>query len=194
MEHQGISRRSEETAVRFNLGTFEGFNFRTQSAINRVLSHREVIAWDHDQHGEAEFWPAGDRPEVTLIFKDRSAVTGSELLDLHRVVGELGGDTPENFLRIHHAVNLCGAALAGLSADAVEDHNLHVFFGSSFLDLRREAAFELFELYYPEEYRVWEKSLCDGLNFDTDRFLDSPAFFVEEVTLGRQVACLVAPQ
>ena len=71
---------------------FEGFNFRTQSAIQRNLTASEVVEWDHDQKGEAEFWPAGDRPEVGLIFRHRSAVTGAELLELDRLLDELGGD------------------------------------------------------------------------------------------------------
>ncbi len=186
--------RPDDTAIRFNLGTFEGFNFRDQSAICTSLTASDVVHWDHDRNGEAEFWPSGDRPEVTLLFRGRSAVNGSELADLDRLLDELGGDSPENFMRIYYAVNSGGAELGELSATAVEDQNLSLFFGSSFMDLRRAAAFELFELYYPEEYRVWEKSACDGLIFDEDRFLDSPGFSVEELTLGEQKVLLVAPQ
>ena len=69
---------------------------------------------------------------------------------------------------------------------------MQVFTGSSFLDLRRETAYELFELYYPEAYQAWEKSLCDGLIFDTDRFLDSPSLWVEELELGEDAVLLVA--
>ena len=36
-----------------DLGTFEGFNFREQCAIERILSANEVIEWDHDKKGEA---------------------------------------------------------------------------------------------------------------------------------------------
>ncbi len=38
------------------------------------------------------------------------------------------------------------------------------------------------------------KSSCEGLYFDSGRFLDSPGFYTEEVTLGDEVALLVAPQ
>ena len=96
-----------------------------------------------------------------------------------------------NFLRIHHAVNIRGANLATMSRDEVEDAPVEVFVGCNFTDLRRETAYQLFELYYPEEYRVWEKSTCDGLNFDTDRFLDSPAISVEEVKLDDQQVALI---
>ncbi|MCX6917592.1 MAG: hypothetical protein NT167_31925 [Verrucomicrobia bacterium] len=182
------------TEIDFDLGTFEGFNFRTQCAIFGNLTAAEVVEWDHDKNGEAEFWPSGDRPEVALLFNHRNCVSGADLLGLNRLLAELGGDSPEHFLRIHYAVNFCGSSLADLSRDQVEDSPLHIFFGSNFLDVRREAAYELFELYYPDEYAVWEKSLCDGLIFDTDRFLDSPCFFTEETRLGDGAVLLVAPQ
>jgi len=180
--------------ITFDLGTFEGFNFKTQSAIPRTLTAADVVAWDHDRQGEAEFWPAGDRAEVSILFKGQSTVAGSELIELNRLLDELGGDSVENFLRIHYLVNTCGADLEGLTRDSVEDTNLAIFLGTSFIDVRKEAAYELFELYNPEEYKVWEKSHCDGLIFDIDRFLDSPGFSVEEVKLGDQRALLIAPQ
>jgi len=194
MENQNASNPVEQKGLEFDLGTFEGFNFRTQSAIYHPLSAQDVVNWDHDRQGEAEFWPSGDRPEVAILFRHRTGVTGSELVELDRLLAELGGDTVDNFLRIHHAVNTRGAALATLTRNAVEDNCLDVFLGSNFTDLRQEAAYQLFELFYPDEYKAWEKTTCDGLIFDTDRFLDSPAFSVEEVKLGNEVALLVASQ
>jgi hypothetical protein len=194
METVATPTAHDDEAIQFDLGTFEGFNFRSQSAILQNLTVSEVVAWDHDRQGEAEFWPAGDRPEVAIVFNHRTSISGAELLELDRLLQELGDDSTVNFLRIHYAVNICGEDLSGLSREDIEDQNLDVFLGSSFIDLRREAAFQFFELYYPDEYRVWEKSICDGLIFDTDRFLDSPSFFVEEVTLGDEKALLVAPQ
>lgn len=159
-----------------------------------MLTAAEVVAWDHNRQGEAEFWPAGDVSEVALLFKQRKTVTAGELVDLDRVLAELGGDSQHNYLQIYYAVNIFGDALATLSAESLEDHCLHTFFGSNFLDVRREAAHELFEIYHPEEYGVWEKSHCDGLILDTDQFLDSPVFSVEEVKLGEGVALLIVPQ
>lgn len=194
MEDQTVSNLSELRSLQFNLGMFEGFNFRTQSAIDHLVSAEDVVNWNHDQQGEAEFWPSGDVAGVALIFKNRSTVTAAELLDLDRVLVELGSDSRYNFLLIHFALNLCGDALSKLSAESVQNHCVQVFTGTNFLDVRRDAAHELFELYYPDEYRVWEKSLCDGLIFDHDLFLESPCFCIEEVNLGDEVALLVAPQ
>ena len=192
METETASSPAANLSLQHDLGTFEGFNFRTQSAIERNLTAQEVVAWDHDREGEAEFWPSGDQPEVALLFKGRSNVSASELLDLDRVLVELGGDSLENFLQVYYAVAICGACLHTLTAEEAQDNCLQVFTGSNFLDLRRATAYELFELYYPEAYQAWEKSLCDGLIFDTDRFLDSPSLWVEEVELGDDAVLLVA--
>ena len=44
--------------LHFDLGTFEGFSFRHDQAIDRNLTAAEVVGWDHDAAGEAEFWPS----------------------------------------------------------------------------------------------------------------------------------------
>ena len=85
----------------FELGTFEGFNFHTQSAIPRLLTAEQVLSWNYDREGEAEFWPSGDKPEVSLVF-NRKEITASELSDLDRLLTELGDDSKENYLRIHY--------------------------------------------------------------------------------------------
>ena len=65
--------------LKHDLGEFEGFNFRNQTAIYPNLTAREVVDWDHDGEGEAEFWPAGDHSGVAALFSQKSAVSGSEL-------------------------------------------------------------------------------------------------------------------
>ena len=120
-------------------------------------------------------------------------MTGSELLTLDSLLGDLGGDSVVNFLLIYSALNQ-GGPLEILTKDSIEDNPPQIFVGTSFLDVRRAAAYELFELYYPDEYRVWEKSTCDGLTFDEDRFLDSPSFSTEEIRLGDKVFLLVSSQ
>jgi len=129
-----------------------------------------------------------------LLFSRGNTVTGAELIKLDQLLVELGGDSTEFFLRTHYLVNLCGADLMGLSAVMVEDVLIHLYCGDSFLDLRRAAAYELFELYYPEEYAVWQKSYCDGLNFDTDRFLDSACWTVEEIQFGDKKHLIIVGQ
>ena len=186
--------KTELIDCQFDLGTFEGFSFREQSAIERNLTAEEVINWDHDREGEAEFWPAGDRPEVALLFRSRTAVTGSELEALCELLSGLGGDSSENFLRVHYLMNNLGGDLCSLTVDEVQDACLHIFYGPSFGDVRKEAAFDLFETFHPELYRVWESTPCDGLRFDIDDFLDSPSWSVEEIRLGEQVALIVAAQ
>lgn len=190
----GQTTIEEAFQTNFELGTFEGFNLRRQAAIFPNVSASQLIAWDHEAQGEAEFWPAGDRAEVALLFSGHHTVSAPELAQLDGLLDELGGDSLENFLRIYFAVAICGESLEDLRAETLEESGLHIFLGSSFIDLRQEAALELFELYYPEEYRMWEQSKCDGLLFDEDIFLDSPSFLVDEVRLQENAALLVCPQ
>jgi hypothetical protein len=194
MSAESQALQLENYTLTYDLGTFEGFNFRSQSAIERILTAEEVINWDHDGDGEAEFWPSGDHPGVRLVFQSQSAVTYSEICALDRILTELGDDSTESFLKIHYSVSVLGLSLSDLTASEIEDQSLHFFTGSNFTDLRQSAAYELFELYYPEAYAAWEKSLCDGLIFDTDRFLDSPSFSVEELSYGDQKALIISPQ
>jgi len=185
---------SEGYTFTYDLGTFEGFNFRDNGAIDHTLTADEVANWDHDANGEAEFWPSGEHDGVSLLFSSKTAVTSAELIALDKLLEEIGDDSTSNFIRIYHVINILGYDICKLNAETVDDACLHIFEGTSFIDLRREAAFELFELYYPEEYKIWEKSHCDGLIFDHDRFLDSPSFSTEEVTVGDTKALIIAPQ
>jgi hypothetical protein len=178
----------------YDLGTFEGFNFRNQSAIPKTLTADEVFNWDHDAHGEAEFWPAGDVAGVALIFKGQNAVTASEISALHSLLNELGGDSPENYLRIYYSVSMLGERLGDVDASKVEDQAPMIYWGDSFCDVRKEAAYELFETYYPELYRIWESTPCDGFSFDVDQFLDSPQWSTEEVKFDGRAALLISPQ
>ncbi|MFO1459303.1 MAG: hypothetical protein U1G08_07820 [Verrucomicrobiota bacterium] len=178
--------------ITHDFGHFEGYNFRHQTAIERLLTATEVVQWDHDRHGEAEFWPAGDKREISLIFRDQSAVTATELLELSVLLGELEDDSTENYLSVYFALSV-GEELGKVTADRVRDLAPCCLLGGNFTDVRREAAYELFELYFPELYHAWESTPCDGLIFDTDLFLDSPSFNVVEVELGGEVAVLVAP-
>jgi len=184
---------NQTRTIPYDFGHFEGLNFRTQSAMERLLTAQEVVDWDHDREGEAEFWPTGNKWELTVIFDGRNTVTASELLDLSGLLEELGGDTVENYLAVYFAVNIQGGNLDELKAEGVQDRAPSCFLGGNFTEVRREAAYELFETYYPELYRAWESTPCDGLIFDTDRFLDSPAWTVVKVKFGSRVAVLVAP-
>ena len=182
------------TIREIDLGTFEGFNFREQGAIERRLTAEEVIGWNHDKEGEAEFWPAGDNPAVAELFKPGRRVTGSELEHLAHLLADAWGYPHEVLLRVHFLVNMQGEDLRELTALKVEQHDVHLFRGDTFIDVRRAAAFELFELYWPQVYSLWEKTPLDGLRFDPDEFLDSPGWTVEEVNLGTTKWLLVAAQ
>jgi len=189
-----MNTKETRAALQFDLGTFEGFNFRTQSAIDRILTADEIINWDHDRFGEAEFWPSGVCSGVALVFKEKTSVKAWELQELDRLLDELEGDSLENYVRIHVAQDRSSNDLASLSRNEIEDLNLHIYIGEHFIGLRKEAAYELYEVYYPEEFGVWKKSRCDGLFFEVDRFLAPPSFWTEELICGDVRVLVITPQ
>lgn len=173
------------------LGTFEGFNHRDQSAIEAVLTADEVIAWNHDERGEAEFWPSGDAPAMSGIFSRH--VTGPELLAVRRLVEEVGGDEETVLLRIQFACTVLGEDLRELTVDALDDQQPSIFFGRNRWDVRKEAAYELFETFWPQQYKAWEQDSLGILRFDWEDFIDSPMWVTLEVSLGEREALLVLP-
>jgi hypothetical protein len=189
METQTPSHRTGAA----RLGTFEGFNFRRQCAIERTLTVEEVIHWEHDADGEAEFWPAGDCRLLSALFGGRNTVTGTELRQVVALLDASDGDDEETLLRLYFLVNVQEVDWEAITASTLEDMNVHLFRGSCFLDARKAAAFELFELYWPELYAVWEKTPMDGLRFETSDFRDSTLWQTEEIDLGRANVVLVTP-
>jgi len=186
--------RQVESAPAFDLGSFEGFNFREGRSIEEPLTAADVIVWDHDRAGQAEFWPSGNHEGVDLLFANRGSVTGTDLLSLDRLLRALGDDSIMTYLRIYYAVNCRDGALAELTPLEVDEQPLHIFIGTSFTELRKEAALELFSMYYPDEFAAWEDIHCEGVVFDEDRFLDSPCLHIEEVEFGERKALIIAGQ
>ncbi len=123
--------------LKHDLGTFEGFNFREQAALDRNVTADELVDWDHDGAGEAEFWPAGDHPGVAALFDRRNAVTGSELEALDDLLRHLGHDGTETFLRIRFAVHDRGLDLRTVTPEEVVDVLLYLYRGTNFGDPRR---------------------------------------------------------
>jgi hypothetical protein len=157
-----------ETTINHDLGGFEGFNFRDQCAIDRILTADEVLSWDHDAEGEAEFWPDGSNPFVSQML-DRSSFSVSELREVVRIFDELDGDE-------HDLVKACalvdrGSSLEEITRNAVDDSCLYVFGPCYFIDMEKEAAYELFEMFWPEAYKMWESNNVPGLSFDVDDFM-----------------------
>ncbi len=176
-----IQQRERKTLIN-DLGRFEGFSFRHQSAISRILTAEEVVNWDHDNNGEAEFWPDGDHCGVSAVFNGNC--TAADIVWLDELIDALGDNT-ESFVKVAWFMNN-GYDMSTMTADQIEDEMLYVFHGDCFIDIEKEAAFELFETWFPEEYAVWEKSLCPGLDFDPERFLAGPELSTTSVTIGTE--------
>jgi hypothetical protein len=174
-----------------DFGTFEGFNFRDQSAIEQTLTAEEVVDWDHDAAGEAEFWPAGDAPLVRGIFPGN--VTGPDLLTLGELLDQMDGDREQDLMRVQFALQVLGHRLDSLTSQEMEDVQPMFFYGDTTIDARKEAAFELFETFWPELYKAWNEDHAGILKFDWDDFIDSPLWTVHGVDLGGRIVLMVNP-
>ena len=178
------------TATLPDLGTFEGFNFRDPCAIERSLSADDVVNWDHDADGEAEFWASGEDPLVKSIFNNN--VTGSDLTALAELLNNLDGDRTEDLLRIQFAIHAQGYDFSGLTVQELDDRRPMFFYGDTMSDARKEAAFELFETFWPDLYKAWNEDHAGILDFDWYSFVDSPLWTIHEVKLGNKAILMVA--
>ncbi len=177
--------------LRFDLGRFVGFSFRTQTAVERLLTAQEVVDWDPERDGEAEFRPLGDRRELVLAIGEGSAITASELLALDRLLQAAGGDRVEVCLRLRHALKQPGRHLSTVTAAELTNPDLHVFFGSPLTELRAAAVAHLVERYRPEVYRGWKSSVSACLPQDPEAYLRREMSSVETLTLASRFALLV---
>lgn len=157
-----------EGEVTEELGMFEGFNFRSQSAIERLLTAEDVLNWDHDAEGEAEFWPDGSNPFVQKLLPG-TACTAAELREVARIFEELE-NSPHDLVKAIYLRDQ-GESLEEIGRQSIDDSFLYVFGPGAFIDLEREAAYELFETFWPDTYKIWEGSSVPGLSFDTEDFI-----------------------
>ena len=175
-----------KTMPTIDFGTFDGYNLEHDKAIINI-SAADLILYDHELNGESEFWPNGDNAGLQLIIKGTSKttshVTGSELLEIDRILLELGGDLLENYVKIYSAMN-SGWSLGTLTGNIINDLQTYIFIGDSFRELVNDAAWQLFELVNYELCNLVAKHPIDGLEFDCKRFLNSPSISSEEITLG----------
>ena len=179
------------TRLRFELGTFAGYNLSHPVAMRRRLTAQEVVDLEHEVEDTAEFRPAGDRFEIRLIFGAGNPVSVAQLRSLDRVLQELGGDSIRNFLHLHSAIDDFNVDLATATARDIEHPDRHLFIGDDFFDLRDEAADALLAYYWPEGHRAAQSSHTAGLFSDSGRVLQWMMCTVEEVDLGDQLALIV---
>jgi hypothetical protein len=85
------------------------------------------------------------------------------------------------------AVHENGGSILDLDEDAVADlaGNYQIFTGATFCDLYDEALHQIFEDYYPEEYKLTVEGHCPFIQIDRDA-LDGPEFATIELNLGEQ--------
>ncbi len=177
--------------LRYDLGTFAGYNPSHPVALRRRLTAQDVVDLEHKVEDTAEFRPAGDRFEIRLIFGADNPVSAAQLRSLDRVLQDLGGDSIRNYLHLHSAIDDFNVDLATATARDIEHPDRHLFIGDDFFNLRDEAADALLAYYWPEGHSAAQTSRTAGLFSDSGRVLQWMMCTVEEVDLGDQLALIV---
>jgi hypothetical protein len=174
-------------------GVVEGCEDAERKAFFREMDLSEGRQWDPEGQEDDEFSSVRDMRALRVLFQGRHALDAKGMEAAIQLVEAFDGDDLDSILRLHVLVNIQGMDLDAVTVAAMGDLPLSTFRGENFHDLRREAAFELFQLYWPDLYSILEKTPMDGLRFDVDAFLDSPSWVTEEVQLGSECVLLVMP-
>jgi hypothetical protein len=166
-----------------DFGTFYGGHWPTEyQPLDNPVWPDTIMNWDECDQGEAVFWPAGDRPEMGLLFDEDRPLKKEELTVLSHLFDLLGGDTTENFLRIRHAQRTFDAGLHELTMEMVTALVVHITVGDDAGKARRRMQAEL-----QMRYRLDAEG--DVLKSVTD----SPDWRIEELSVGEKTALVVAP-
>ena len=177
--------------LRYHFGTFKGAYWPTDHCwFENPVSTSEILDWDRDDQGEAEFWPTGDKPEMTVLFDtDNRIIRKEEIQGLANLLDHLGGDSPENYLRIRHATRRLRLSLNELPRQALEMLPLHIFVGATLAKAQDRAVADL-----SVRYRdiPWQGPASDPRSF-LDQYRNDPAWGLETVAFGDKVALLVWP-
>ena len=186
--------KAPKKSIRSNLGLFNGYDFRSQSKMDRLFSANEVINWDHHKDGDAQFRPSGDHKGVFEVFKrkdwyyepdlHKDYFENWEIQHLDELI-DAYGDEPGTFAKIIWHLEK-GCRFLDVTISEIKEANLYVYRGENFLTLMKKAADEIFKILYPEDYKLSLNSCCRWLTFDHYRFLSGPIFSTMEITIGNE--------
>jgi hypothetical protein len=182
-----------DPAIRYDFGTFDGGCWPTEYVdLWQLVTASEILHWGEDDQGEGEFWPSGDKPEMTLLFDEVDGTIDGEgqLLALVKLLDHLGGDAAENYLRIRHAMNWLKMDIHELPMRVLDLLPVHIFVGTALAEVEDHAVGELAECCPGHHWggpATEARTFLDGLRSD-------PAWGLETVTFGDKVALLVWPE
>lgn len=158
--------------------------------LERSFTASDVVEWRSCP--AIQFCPAGDHQGVDLVFEGVEFVTPQDLRVLVRLLHELGGDSPANFLRIHHAIHATGQPLHLLQVEQIHAPDCSVYSGRHVDALRQQAEDEVLARFGPAARRTWDREMAAAGPFETGPILASPDLCVTDLMLGKEAALLVA--
>ena len=75
----------------------------------------------------------------------------------------------------------------------LEDQQPMFFHADTLIDARKDAAFELFETFWPDLFKAWDEAATEFLRFEWDDLLDSSMWTTLEVKVGDKAILMVTP-
>ncbi len=154
--------------------------------LERSFTATEVI--ERRSCPEIEFRPAGDHPGVTLVFEGTEFVNPQDLRALVRLLRELGGDSPANFLKIHHAIQATGRPLHLLQVEQIHALDCSVYSGNDLFAFCYQAEREVVARFGPDARSARDLEVAA----DEPCAAGSPVPWITHLTLGNESAILVA--
>jgi hypothetical protein len=189
-----MTKDSTDLLTRYDFGTFDGGYWPTEYCVldeKFQASEIPIREWNRFEDGEIEYWPSGDKPELTLLFDDidNKITCQNELRSLANLLDHLGGDSSENYLRIRHAMGRLAVVVGDLSPQALDELPVHIFIGTGLTEVEEQAVGELATLCGGQ---VGDASASGSKSF-LDRLRTDPNWQLEPVAFGDKVALLVWP-
>lgn len=160
-----------------DLGMFEGFNFRNQAAIPKLLTAQEVINWDHDKQGEAEFWPHNNNELAATVFKTLGGkeVTANEIILVDKLLELEEYELVQVLAAVDdQGLHYCREKLEDNALELLDDYCFyhHSQTKEAFKSIKEESAWAYMEEHLPETYKILTEAHIPGLSFDPFEFFE----------------------
>lgn len=188
---EGIdSRRHPEPPVEFLRSWLNIERWFKKHGLERSCTATEII--EQISCKSMPLRPAGDHPGVNLIFDGCNFVVSKDVLHLARLLDGLGGDSPANFLKIHHARYATGQPLHLLQVEQIHNLDRAVYSGNDLCALYCEAESDVLARFGPDARSARDRGVAANEPCQAGLVPGSLNLWITHLTLGNESALLVA--
>jgi len=175
-----------------DLGNFSGRIWHESGNLSREFSPEEVLEWNQDHDGFAEFYPSGDHEGVSLVFREKASVSTADLVELDHLIDGLRYPPKISCLLIHHLMHKHKVDVANLDCSDIEDSEAVIATGRTFFEAEQMATAKLYD-HFPEEC----PDILHGLDSavrdrELLKLLYSPKFVITQARFSNDVGMVVS--